>query len=60
MANQNCWEFKKCERQVGGKKVSELGICPASTETKQLSCMNCDFFKKVKVEEKDDFTSMPD
>lgn len=28
---QNCWEFKKCGRQPGGVKVSELGVCPAST-----------------------------
>jgi hypothetical protein len=28
--NVNCWEFKKCERQEGGKLVGELGICPAS------------------------------
>jgi hypothetical protein len=28
----NCWEYKKCGRQPGGEKVSELGICPATTE----------------------------
>ena len=28
----NCWEFKKCERQAGGRLVSELGVCPASTD----------------------------
>jgi len=32
MAKQNCWEFKKCGREPGGAKVSELGICPAATE----------------------------
>lgn len=32
MAKQNCWEFKQCGRQLGGTKVSELGLCPASTE----------------------------
>jgi hypothetical protein len=32
MGKINCWEFKKCGRQPGGHKVSELGICPASTE----------------------------
>jgi hypothetical protein len=26
----NCWEFKKCERQPGGPKAAELGICPAA------------------------------
>ena len=93
MAKQNCWEFKKCGRQVGGEKVKELGVCPAANNAannqinngsnggricwaiagtlcggkvqgsyadKQLSCMSCEFFKKVKNEEADDFESMPD
>ena len=30
----NCWEFKKCGRQPGGSRVSELGECPASTDAK--------------------------
>ncbi|MHA2010164.1 MAG: two-CW domain-containing protein [Promethearchaeota archaeon] len=30
----NCWEFKKCGREPGGAKVAELGVCPASLETK--------------------------
>jgi len=25
----NCWEIKGCEREKGGKKAEELGICPA-------------------------------
>lgn len=25
----NCWEFKKCGRELGGVKVKELGVCPA-------------------------------
>jgi len=25
----NCWEFKKCGREVGGAKAKELGVCPA-------------------------------
>lgn len=93
MAKQNCWEFKKCGRQIGGEKVKELGVCPAASSTgtnqinngtnggricwaiagtlcggkvqgsyadKQLSCMGCEFFKKVKGEEADDFEAMPD
>jgi hypothetical protein len=28
----NCWEYKKCERQPGGKRARELGVCPATTE----------------------------
>jgi hypothetical protein len=31
MTLQNCWEFKKCERQIGGSNVNELGVCPAAT-----------------------------
>ena len=34
MAKQNCWEFKKCGRHKGGAKAHELGICPATTETR--------------------------
>jgi hypothetical protein len=30
----NCWEFKKCGREPGGKKVSELGICPAASDNR--------------------------
>jgi hypothetical protein len=25
----NCWEYKKCGRELGGAKVNELGSCPA-------------------------------
>ena len=28
----NCWEYKKCGREVNGKNVASLGVCPASTE----------------------------
>jgi len=28
----NCWESKKCGRELGGEKSDELGVCPASTE----------------------------
>ena len=28
----NCWEFKKCGREPGGLKASELGVCTAATE----------------------------
>ncbi len=34
MATKNCWEAKNCGREVGGSKIGELGVCPASTETK--------------------------
>jgi len=29
----NCWEYKKCEREPGGKKSDELGVCPAAAAT---------------------------
>jgi len=28
----NCWEYKDCGREPGGKKADEFGTCPASTE----------------------------
>jgi hypothetical protein len=34
MTDQNCWEFKKCGREPNGTMVAELGVCPASIETK--------------------------
>lgn len=33
MSKKNCWEFKSCGREPGGKKASELGICPATVYT---------------------------
>ena len=29
----NCWEYMKCEREPGGKKADELGVCPACVDT---------------------------
>jgi len=26
-AKKNCWDVKKCERQPGGAKAEELGVC---------------------------------
>ncbi len=31
---QNCWEFKECGREAGGKSVAEFGVCPATEETR--------------------------
>jgi len=31
---QNCWEFKNCGREPGGKKYEELGVCPAAIDTR--------------------------
>jgi len=25
----NCWEFMNCEREKGGEKAIELGVCPS-------------------------------
>ena len=30
MERKNCWECKNCERQPGGRNVTELGVCPAA------------------------------
>jgi hypothetical protein len=34
MAKLNCWEIKKCGREVGGIKVKDLGVCIAATEVR--------------------------
>ncbi len=84
----NCWEYKKCGREVGGVKESDLGVCPAAAEVrldganggkkagrscwvvagtlcensiqgtfakKYSNCKTCDFYVKVKNEEKGNF-----
>jgi len=28
----NCWEFKRCGRQLGGDHINDLGRCPATLE----------------------------
>ena len=30
----NCWEYKKCGRELGGDNTGTLGVCPASVEHK--------------------------
>lgn len=30
----NCWEFKKCGREPGGRYSHDLGVCPATTATR--------------------------
>ena len=34
----NCWDIVKCERQSGGKKINELGVCIVSKEGMGHSC----------------------
>ena len=33
MSKLNCWEVKKCGREPHGAKATELGICPATSDT---------------------------
>jgi hypothetical protein len=33
MGKQNCWEIKKCGREINGSKTDEFGVCPAAVET---------------------------
>jgi eukaryotic-like serine/threonine-protein kinase len=28
----NCWQYKKCGRQIGGENAKNLGVCPAAIE----------------------------
>jgi hypothetical protein len=30
--SMNCWEYKKCGREVGGSSVQQLGVCPAALD----------------------------
>jgi hypothetical protein len=30
----NCWEFKSCGRQPGGRNVHDLGVCVAATDAR--------------------------
>jgi len=30
----NCWEFKNCGREINGRNVASLGVCPVCTESK--------------------------
>lgn len=30
----NCWEFKKCGRELGGENAFALGVCPAATDVR--------------------------
>jgi hypothetical protein len=32
MQKRNCWEIKKCGRELGGQHAFELGVCPAATD----------------------------
>ena len=30
---QNCWEHKRCGREPGGRNTTDLGVCPAASDT---------------------------
>ncbi|HEY3322421.1 MAG TPA: hypothetical protein VGP72_18305 [Planctomycetota bacterium] len=30
----NCWQFKKCGRELGGIKSAELGVCAAAKDAR--------------------------
>ena len=34
MGKMNCWEVKKCGREIGGSKTNELGVCPTAMESR--------------------------
>jgi len=34
MTKMNCWDAKKCGREIGGPPVKEMGVCPAASETR--------------------------
>lgn len=40
MSKINCWEFKKCGREPGGKFAEKLGICPAAIDIRAHG-LNC-------------------
>ena len=85
MVKKNCWEIKKCQREPGGSKAGDLGVCPAALDTssnginygrnggricwavagtfcggkvqgdyaqKSVSCMACEVFIQIQVEER--------
>ncbi len=31
---KNCWEEKKCGRELGGEKIKEMGVCPVAVARK--------------------------
>jgi hypothetical protein len=34
MKKVNCWDFKRCGREIGGSKSRELGVCPSAMESR--------------------------
>ena len=37
MNRLNCWEIKKCGREVGGNMADDLGVCPAASDSSSNS-----------------------
>ncbi len=40
MSKLNCWEYKQCGREPGGKHTEDLGVCPVP-QTKPADGLNC-------------------
>lgn len=34
----DCWEFKRCGREAGGRRSKQLGVCPAYTRGAGEAC----------------------
>ena len=32
MKKLNCWQIKKCGREIGGDRTDDLGVCPAASD----------------------------
>lgn len=37
MKKLNCWEIKKCGREIGGNRTDDLGVCPAASNISSTS-----------------------
>ena len=40
---KNCWEIKRCGREIGGRNAYELGVCPAATEIRLSGIHNGEY-----------------
>lgn len=38
MSCLNCWEFKRCGRQPGGRRTAKFGSCPVPTDVRLNAC----------------------
>ena len=47
MKRDNCWNFKKCGREVGGKNSEEHGVCPTAKSGKHDGLNNGQFGGRI-------------